>query len=220
MGKFICQVIRHRLESAVACARVPRLKVVVFEFAEITISSINFSMCNNFITDFGSQTYDLLQWIILHRNKNHPFRSPQTHRPVFRVGDRVAIRRSNTLSTLLRTRILSLVGDVASPPLTLCLAASTPPTPRAPTPPRPGDILEPLSATPSVAVVSGCTFANSRASGVILQADHVRIERSLVANVSSAAIAVGGYWNSFSESPFGARYIHFMRPCSPMCARN
>ena len=125
--------------------------------------------------------------------------SPHTHRPVFRVGDRVALRRPDTLSTLLSSHIVSVIGDVASPPLTLCVAAS------APVSPRPGDILEPLSATPSVAVVSGCTFANSRASGIILQADNVRVERSLVANVSSAAIAVGGYWKPFSESPLGAR---------------
>ena len=114
------------------------------------------------------------------------------------MGDTVAVRSAVTLEITLRTTILGVSGNPASPPLSLCVDAT------AQTLAHPGDILEPLSATPSAAWVSGCKFTNSRASGIILQTDNARVEGTVIANVSSAAIAVGGYWNSFSESPFGA----------------
>lgn len=68
----------------------------------------------------------------------------------------------------------------------------------------PGDVVQPLASTPTSVVVDGCQFANSRASGIILEADNALVVNNSFANLSSAAISIGEYWSSFSESPFGS----------------
>jgi hypothetical protein len=126
-------------------------------------------------------------------------------RPVFRVGDEVAVRKIPGLGCT-RARITGVEGSTASREQQVVLILQQLASTSTLSPPEitPGDIVEPLDATPASIVVINSTFCNSRASGLILQANNVRVEGNAIQNVSSAAISSGGYWDSFGESPFGS----------------
>eukprot|EP01051_Picozoa_sp_SAG22_P005715 SAG22_NODE_349_length_11854_cov_8.087282_6_plen_605_part_00 len=117
--------------------------------------------------------------------------------PVFRVGDTVVVRRAAGLEVVLSSTVLAIEGNATAPPLVLTLQGRSAAV-------GPGDIVEPLSAIPSSIIVADSSFTNSRASGIILQTNAATVEGNTIANVSSNAIASGGYYHSFSEAPFGS----------------
>ena len=121
-------------------------------------------------------------------------------RPVFRVGDTVAVRSpSRGLEDVAsEATVLRVSGDGSAPPLVVTLGGVDGATL------VPGDIVESLSAVPSTVVVSNNLLANSRASGIIMESNNVQIQNNWIQNLSSAGIASGGYFTSFAESPFGS----------------
>lgn len=60
---------------------------------------------------------------------------------------------------------------------------------------------------PTSVLIANCTFSASRASGIIIQSNNVIIRNTTIASVSSAGIDVGGYYHSFSESPFSSNLL-------------
>ena len=119
-------------------------------------------------------------------------------RPVFRPDDTVAVRRRAGLNVVLQAKVHAVEGDPSNPPLIITIANA------AGVEVSQGDIVEPLSAVPDSVVIINSTFSNSRASGIILQTDNVLVDGNTIANVSSGAVAIGGYWSAFGESSFGS----------------
>ena len=117
-------------------------------------------------------------------------------RPVFRRGDTVMIRRA---AIVVAHAVVTAVDG--SPTSQLCLTLQQQPTTIAI---LPGDIIESLSSIPSSVRVEGCSFASSRASGIIVQSNNALLAANRFDQISSAGISVGGYYQPFSESPFGS----------------
>jgi hypothetical protein len=124
-------------------------------------------------------------------------------RPVFRVNDTVVIRRVTAgLRVSMRAVITGVEGSPTAQPLILSIDSTSAKADEIDV--HRGDIIESVSAKPSIVVVAGCRFTNSRASGIILQSDNVTVSNNTIANTSSHAISSGGYYTTFSESPFGS----------------
>ena len=134
---------------------------------------------------------------------------------VFQVGDSVAIRKMPNLDVVVCATITAIEGSITHLPVYLTLgdgggencgggkaAAATLEVGAMLI--SSGDVVEPLSAVPRSVQISNNTFSNSRASGIILMANNAEVQNNLIENVSSAAIDAGGYWQSFSEAPFGS----------------
>jgi hypothetical protein len=92
-------------------------------------------------------------------------------RPVFRVGDRVAVRRAGTLAVAAALRIESVRGMTEALRLTLSGSGLVV---------RAGDVIEPLDALPSSVRVEDSSFSNSRASGIILQTNNAVLRNNSV----------------------------------------
>jgi hypothetical protein len=130
--------------------------------------------------------------------------------PAFRVNDSVAVRSTSDglLGVVMTATIAHIQGSISEAPLILTLSAAPVDSAAAGrVMVAVGDILEPASSVPTRVLVSGNIFINSRASGVVMQSNNAIIEGNTVANVSSAGISSGNYFQSFSESPFGSGLV-------------